>query len=76
MVRKAAGTMAKSEDKVTALAEFLTEQGYAASVGPRGTGEELCQHHCPIAHVAAEFPSYVKPRQRRFQICSVLTYNV
>ena len=19
-------------------------------------GEELCQHHCPIAHVAAEFP--------------------
>jgi len=19
-------------------------------------GQELCQHHCPIAHVAAEFP--------------------
>jgi predicted ArsR family transcriptional regulator len=56
MVRKATGTMAKSENKVQALAEFLTEQGYAASVGSRGTGEELCQHHCPIAHVAAEFP--------------------
>jgi predicted ArsR family transcriptional regulator len=54
--RKGAATMAKSENKVQALAEFLTEQGYAASVGPRGTGEELCQHHCPIAHVAAEFP--------------------
>ena len=22
----------------------------------REHGEELCQHHCPIAHVAAEFP--------------------
>jgi predicted ArsR family transcriptional regulator len=54
--RKAAGPIAKSDNKVKALADFLTEQGYAASVGPRGTGEELCQHHCPIAHVAAEFP--------------------
>lgn len=54
--RKAAGSVSKSNNKVAALAEFLTEQGYAASVGPRGTGEELCQHHCPIAHVAAEFP--------------------
>lgn len=56
MVRKAAPSIVKSEDKVVALAEFLTEQGYAATVGPRGTGEELCQHHCPIAHVASEFP--------------------
>jgi predicted ArsR family transcriptional regulator len=54
--RKAAGSVSKSGNKVQALADFLTEQGYAASVGPRGTGEELCQHHCPIAHVAAEFP--------------------
>ena len=56
MVRKASSSISKSDDKVASLAEFLTEQGYAASVGPRGTGEELCQHHCPIAHVAAEFP--------------------
>ncbi len=54
--RKAAGPVSKSSNKVAALADFLTEQGYAATVGPRGTGEELCQHHCPIAHVAAEFP--------------------
>ena len=56
MVRTASSSISKSDDKVASLAEFLTEQGYAASVGPRGTGEELCQHHCPIAHVAAEFP--------------------
>ncbi len=56
ITRKATKKISKSGNKVVALAEFLTEQGYAASVGPRGTGEELCQHHCPIAHVAAEFP--------------------
>lgn len=41
-----------------ALAEALTGDGYAASVrdGITGTGAQLCQHHCPVAHVAAEFP--------------------
>ncbi|NBX51250.1 transcriptional regulator, partial [bacterium] len=38
------------------LATFLSDQGYAASVTQKSMGEELCQHHCPIAHVAAEFP--------------------
>ena len=56
ITRKATPLLARRSNKVEALASFLTEQGYAASVGPRGTGEELCQHHCPIAHVAAEFP--------------------
>ena len=23
---------------------------------PAGIGEQLCQHHCPVAHVAEEFP--------------------
>jgi predicted ArsR family transcriptional regulator len=54
--RKASISIAKSSNKTEALASFLTEQGYAASVEVRGTGEEICQHHCPIAHVAAEFP--------------------
>ena len=43
-----------------ALAVRLSEDGYAASVteqGPAGrTGIQLCQHHCPVQHVAAEFP--------------------
>ncbi len=54
--RKAAPLLAKSSKKTQALAEFLTEEGYAASIEPRPMGEELCQHHCPIAHVATEFP--------------------
>ena len=54
--RKATVALAKKSNKTDALATFLTEQGYAASVESRPLGEQLCQHHCPIAHVAAEFP--------------------
>ena len=54
--RKAKVAIAKRSNKTEALAQFLTEQGYAASVESRPQGEQLCQHHCPIAHVAAEFP--------------------
>ena len=54
--RKATIALSKKSKKSLALAEFLTEQGYAASIQARPLGEELCQHHCPIAHVASEFP--------------------
>lgn len=46
-----------------ALAAALTEDGYVASTLPSTTGEQLCQHHCPVAHVAERFP----------QICEVET---
>ncbi len=56
-----------AQDGVTgrakALATALTREGYAASTRRVGTGEQLCQHHCPVAHVAAEFP----------QLCEVET---
>lgn len=38
------------------LVGALTAAGYAASTRQVGTGVQLCQHHCPVAHVAAEFP--------------------
>lgn len=39
------------------LAKVFTEQGYAASVKDLPVvGEQLCQQHCPVAHVAHEFP--------------------
>ena len=44
--------MARAE----ALAEALTAEGYAAAASTIATGGQLCQHHCPVAHVAAEFP--------------------
>jgi predicted ArsR family transcriptional regulator len=45
--------------RVQALAQALSADGYAASSGvapQTAGGEQLCQHHCPVAHVAAEYP--------------------
>jgi predicted ArsR family transcriptional regulator len=44
------------EDRSQALALALTGDGYAASVRQAPSGDQMCQHHCPVAHVAAEFP--------------------
>ncbi len=38
------------------LAGALSAEGYAASASALAAGGQLCQHHCPVAHVAAEFP--------------------
>ena len=45
-----------------ALARVFTDEGYAAGVrqlplvNGQAAGEQLCQQHCPVAHVAQEFP--------------------
>ncbi|MBO0810664.1 MAG: transcriptional regulator [Microlunatus sp.] len=39
-----------------ALAAALSDEGYVASTQPAVAGEQVCQHHCPVAHVAAQFP--------------------
>jgi predicted ArsR family transcriptional regulator len=39
-----------------ALADALSRDGYAASTEAAGVGVQLCQHHCPVQHVAEEFP--------------------
>lgn len=41
---------------VQALVEALEVDGYAPSVRPVHSGNQLLQHHCPVANVAAEFP--------------------
>jgi predicted ArsR family transcriptional regulator len=64
--RKATSAIAKRGNKSESLASFLTEQGYAASVESRPLGEQLCQHHCPIAHVAAEFPQLCEAETEAF----------
>lgn len=66
IARKASLELSKTSDKSRALASFLTEQGYAASVETLPTGEEICQHHCPIAHVAAEFPQLCEAETEAF----------
>jgi predicted ArsR family transcriptional regulator len=66
IVKKATISLSKRSHKGEALAKFLTEQGYAASVATKTHGEEICQHHCPIAHVAAEFPQLCEAETRAF----------
>ncbi len=55
-----------ADRKVEALALALTSEGYAASAHRVGTGGQLCQHHCPVAHVAAEFPQLCEAETRAF----------
>jgi len=55
-------------NRLVAVTEALSEAGYAATVEPAGTAEhsgmQICQHHCPVAHVAAEFPQLCEAETR------------
>ena len=60
-------------DRVAALAEALSADGYAASASGAPSqgedvdrGQQLCQHHCPVAHVAAEFPQLCEAETEAF----------
>ncbi|MEV0399364.1 metalloregulator ArsR/SmtB family transcription factor [Actinoallomurus sp. NPDC050550] len=55
------------QQRAQALAEALSVDGYAASAGtaPAG-GQQLCQHHCPVAHVAARFPQLCEAETAAF----------
>ncbi|AOZ72813.1 transcriptional regulator [Boudabousia tangfeifanii] len=46
------------QKRAKALADALTADGYAATVRQVGNGFaiQLCQGHCPVQHVAQEFP--------------------
>jgi predicted ArsR family transcriptional regulator len=61
-VQKHSGVAARTE----ALAAALTEGGYAAGTQSAAAGVQLCQHHCPVAHVAAEFPELCEAETRAF----------
>ncbi|CAN5413335.1 suf operon transcriptional regulator SufR [soil metagenome] len=59
-----------SDDAVEAaadrLAGALTGAGYATTttrVGGPIRGVQICQHHCPVSHVAAEFPELCEAEQ-------------
>lgn len=47
---------ATPEERTEALAKALSADGYAATARSAPVGEQLCQHHCPVAHVAERFP--------------------
>ncbi|RKT11085.1 putative ArsR family transcriptional regulator [Streptomyces sp. 1114.5] len=54
---------ADEAERTEALAEALSADGYAATVrrvpsaaAKAPAGAQLCQHHCPVAHIAEQFP--------------------
>ena len=57
--------------RVQALASALSADGFAASIRPVGAGlplagVQLCQGHCPVLHVAAEFPVFCDAETETF----------
>ncbi|MCV7279490.1 transcriptional regulator [Mycolicibacterium flavescens] len=51
------------------IADALSEAGYATTTTPVAgpmPGIQLCQHHCPVSHVAEEFPELCETEQEAF----------
>lgn len=64
--RDAVATPGPDRSPAQALAAALTADGYAASAEPTAAGEQLCQHHCPVAHVAERFPALCEAETAAF----------
>ncbi|MBF6135517.1 transcriptional regulator [Nocardia otitidiscaviarum] len=54
--RLARHTPEETAAKADEIAEAFTAAGFAASTREVGAGVQICQHHCPVSHVAEEFP--------------------
>ncbi|MBM7171563.1 transcriptional regulator [Streptomyces sp. G44] len=63
---KTAIDAAPPEQRTEALAKALTADGYAATARSAPIGEQLCQHHCPVAHVAEQFPQLCEAETEMF----------
>ncbi|TAM92466.1 MAG: transcriptional regulator [Jatrophihabitans sp.] len=61
------GRRADPAGRAAELARALTAHGYAADTELAvAGGVQVCQHHCPVAHVAAEFPELCEAETRAF----------
>jgi predicted ArsR family transcriptional regulator len=56
---------AASSGPAPAIGASIGQQG-AGQQGEGAAGEQLCQHHCPVAHVAAEFPQLCEAETEAF----------
>ena len=74
--RRAAGLVARHArvralppglPRVEALAAALTDEGFAASTVHSELGPQLCQHHCPVRHAAAEYPQLCEAETEAFE---------
>lgn len=54
-------------ERARELADLLSEDGFAARVqAAPNDAVQLCQHHCPMQHVAEEFPEFCEAEQAAF----------
>lgn len=66
-------TSAPLPARASAVASGLSENGYASTVDAVTNhdtgvvGVQICQHHCPVAHVAAEFPELCEAETRALE---------
>lgn len=62
---KPAGSSPESiKETANQLVAAFSRSGYAASSNEAGQGVQICQHHCPISHVAQEFPQLCEAEHR------------
>jgi predicted ArsR family transcriptional regulator len=57
------------EERADRVADVLTKAGYATTTTPVSGpihGIQLCQHHCPVSHVAEEFPELCETEREAF----------
>ncbi|MGV0993390.1 MAG: helix-turn-helix transcriptional regulator [Mycobacterium sp.] len=55
------------EEAADLVADALSQAGYATTttrVGGPLQGIQICQHHCPVSHVAEEFPELCEAEQQ------------
>ena len=50
------GKDAPTEEVVKEVVEAFRKAGYAATINENTGNVQICQHHCPISHVASDFP--------------------
>ena len=54
-------------ERTTRLAEALNQDGFVTTTEANGdVGVQLCQHNCPVAHVAQEFPQLCEAETEAF----------
>jgi predicted ArsR family transcriptional regulator len=57
---------ASDVEQVRAFSAALGQLGFATSVDPAPTGVQVCQHHCPVAHVAGQYPQLCEAETEAF----------
>ncbi len=65
--QSAASTSDTSDaEQMQAFAAALGDLGFATSIDPAPGGVQVCQHHCPVAHVAGQYPQLCEAETEAF----------